>query len=890
MTVSTEVDHNEYTGNGVTVSFPYTFRIFLKSDLVVQTVDLSENIRVLALDTDYTVTGAGKYNGGAVVLTAPLANGWRISVSRELPVTQETDLRNQGKFFAEVHEDAFDKLTMLIQQCFSGFGLALRRPSFVANFYDALGYYIRNLRDPSRPQDAATKNYVDSVAGANLSRTLRTPEPIFSLPPAEQRKNKIVGMNNDGQPVMLLPESGSAADVMLELASSADGKGDELSRVKQPFAGSNSTTVHQKMREIVAINDGSSSGAEPDGVTDCFGALMGLVATGSPVIRFPSIPGTANIYYFSSFEVDNLQGCTFDVDPGVTLSLPNGFIVAKPSAKNIKFVRATKLFFRDIKVEYEFSSGNNESYVEKKTFLEASDFDKSLVFNIDVTKDTKPMKISWPGSDTWVDDNYSVSGADFGQFYQPTGDGFYHIGFVDILPEEELSAAFYVTNELQLSAIVRHTDGYSGIYATTTQTGAVIQSFEKRVGQPAVIRNVLFPMLQDHDSYSPVNAEWKIRVNSFNSFDILFNGMIVVSMHPTGFITSAGFGAHLPADVTDPTVRFFNPVKMKGNTYTRNGFISTYIFGDSISASRGDSWDIFYKKEMEFAEGARAFNIVNYAVLGDTSAGQLEIMKRVGVAGANVVIIAVGTNDAQGLVDVAQYKNNLSQMMDICQAAGVLVILVKFGLWYSQALRGNGSGQNTGNYQYAARYRSVVARLAAERSVKFVDLSELEGPLVAYYVNPDLELNLVGRGPGVVSDAIHPDTPATQLIGRRIAKAVMGGFAVVRGKAINGMSAIKPANNWAINPADRPVFMDVSSDGVVSLAGIVFRGSASSASGTVIMKVPSNMAPARYMEFPVAGSATGLRLVVTQLGEIIIYGATNETSYVSVAGISWVLK
>ena len=33
-----------------------------------------------------------------------------------LPVVQETDLRNQGKFFAEVHEDAFDYLTMLIQK------------------------------------------------------------------------------------------------------------------------------------------------------------------------------------------------------------------------------------------------------------------------------------------------------------------------------------------------------------------------------------------------------------------------------------------------------------------------------------------------------------------------------------------------------------------------------------------------------------------------------------------------------------------------------------------------------------------------------------------------------------------------------------------------------
>ncbi|MGV0269779.1 hypothetical protein ACOXC5_007375 [Klebsiella michiganensis] len=236
MTVSTEVDHNDYTGNGVTTSFPYTFRIFQKTDLMVQVVDLSENITVLTLDTDYSVTGAGTYSGGSVVLSSPLANGWQISISRSLPVTQETDLRNQGKFFAEVHEDAFDKLTMLIQQCFSFLRLALRKPSFIANYYDALNNRIRNLRDPSQAQDAATKKYVDNrivdntnawqegdrildqKIDSNFRRSLRVPDSyVEALPLLSQLEGKILAFSG-GRPIGVLPESGSAADVMIELA------------------------------------------------------------------------------------------------------------------------------------------------------------------------------------------------------------------------------------------------------------------------------------------------------------------------------------------------------------------------------------------------------------------------------------------------------------------------------------------------------------------------------------------------------------------------------------------------------------------------------------------------------------------------------------------------
>ncbi|WP_449266145.1 hypothetical protein [Escherichia coli] len=176
MTVSTEVNHNEYTGNGVTTSFPYTFRIFHASDLVVTTSDTNGTLRTLTLNTDYTVTGAGSYSGGTVVLPVPLGNAWGISIARELPVVQETDLRNQGKFFAETHENAFDYLTMLIQQ-------AIYKTSFLDS---------RAIKVPER----------GSWVAPNIAR----------------RRNKIFAWGDSGEPLAVLPESGSATDVLIELA------------------------------------------------------------------------------------------------------------------------------------------------------------------------------------------------------------------------------------------------------------------------------------------------------------------------------------------------------------------------------------------------------------------------------------------------------------------------------------------------------------------------------------------------------------------------------------------------------------------------------------------------------------------------------------------------
>lgn len=290
MTVSTQVSRNEYTGNGATTQYDFTFRILDKSHLLVQTLDTSESIVTLTLGTDYTVTGVNRYNGGKVVLTSALPAGYKISIERSTPVTQEASIRNQGGFFPEIHEDALDKLTMLVQQAYGWWsGLSLRKPSWLANYYDALNNRIRNLRDPSQAQDAATKGYADNLyhvaishSDSNFKRTLRSPEPeIAMLPGVAGRKNKILAFNDQGNPISVLPESGSAADVMIELASDEDGKGDALLAVKQPFPGSVLRTQHDKNAEFVSITDfsGALSGRENDSTS----AFVAAYATGLPV-------------------------------------------------------------------------------------------------------------------------------------------------------------------------------------------------------------------------------------------------------------------------------------------------------------------------------------------------------------------------------------------------------------------------------------------------------------------------------------------------------------------------------------------------------------------------------------------------------------------------------
>lgn len=116
-TVSTTAPRNDYVGTGATDTYSYTFRIFAATDLKVTTRNTAGVETTLTYPTDYTVTGVNRASGGAIVLTAGnLTTDYALTIRFNRTPRQSTDLRNQGSFLPQTHEDKFDELTRYAQQ------------------------------------------------------------------------------------------------------------------------------------------------------------------------------------------------------------------------------------------------------------------------------------------------------------------------------------------------------------------------------------------------------------------------------------------------------------------------------------------------------------------------------------------------------------------------------------------------------------------------------------------------------------------------------------------------------------------------------------------------------------------------------------------------------
>ena len=183
MTVSTSTSFVSYAGDGSITTFAYTFKIFQGSDLVVTLVDDATGVETAqVLSTNYTVTGVGANNGGNVIFTTAPASGTSVRIRRVLPVTQETDYVANDPFPAEAHEDALDKLTMLLQQQTAsedlsisfpqgdlGSGINSTTPSSVDRANKILGFGATGAVEVSSKTLSEIDAVVDTVANLNTS-------------------------------------------------------------------------------------------------------------------------------------------------------------------------------------------------------------------------------------------------------------------------------------------------------------------------------------------------------------------------------------------------------------------------------------------------------------------------------------------------------------------------------------------------------------------------------------------------------------------------------------------------------------------------------------------------------------------------------------------------
>lgn len=121
-----------YNGNGNATEFAYQFKILNRTDIKVLLTDADGKEKLLTKDYYVDVEkSVVRYPGYAVGAEVPeserppvLPTGWKLTIYREVPVTQETDLPDQYPF--NQVEDIGDKLTMIAQQLTDVTGRSLK--------------------------------------------------------------------------------------------------------------------------------------------------------------------------------------------------------------------------------------------------------------------------------------------------------------------------------------------------------------------------------------------------------------------------------------------------------------------------------------------------------------------------------------------------------------------------------------------------------------------------------------------------------------------------------------------------------------------------------------------------------------------------------------------
>jgi len=275
MTVESTTNRAQYATNGTTGPWTVPWQFYAKGDVQVIYADASGNETVLG-DSDYSVTGTGDESGGTVTTTTAYGSGGTITLLMAFEALQEVDYTETDAFPAETHERALDLLTRLVQQIKEVTGRAL-------------------------------------VIAPSENNTV-------VLPKASARANKSLAFDSDGDLTVLVPTSGSAADVLVQLANSASASlGPALVGYDPALAYAAGTVGHALTRHGVLVD--AESGIDSSGATDCTLTLQTLIdankgkrivfASGIWMIGGLSLNGSS----YNNTQIAMLPGAKFKLAP-----------------------------------------------------------------------------------------------------------------------------------------------------------------------------------------------------------------------------------------------------------------------------------------------------------------------------------------------------------------------------------------------------------------------------------------------------------------------------------------------------------------------------------------------------------------------------------------------
>lgn len=301
-----------YAGNGVATQFPFAFKVFDETDVGLFFTDVNGISSQLVLNSDFSValnSDQDSNPGGTItypISGAPLDSDSRLTVLGALVAKQMTDLTNTGRFLPNVQENAFDYLTVLIQQLEEALARTLRAsPGTNLNLQfpaPSSGKFLRWRTDLTGLENVEAGT--DSIALQGLLA-----DAANAL-----RGGAMVGFNT-----ALSYAPATVGYRLAGLASTTDAtKGAAFVGYKSTKTGAVGRSLAAKASDVLSVMD---FGAVGDGVTDDSAAIQAAVNA------LPSRGGTilfpAGTYKNTTAPtVPSTKEIAWDVGPGVHFTSP----------------------------------------------------------------------------------------------------------------------------------------------------------------------------------------------------------------------------------------------------------------------------------------------------------------------------------------------------------------------------------------------------------------------------------------------------------------------------------------------------------------------------------------------------------------------------------------